>query len=85
MAESRFYLCPLDEGRQPGNGIQPVLFLAAEASGGQDDLTLLAGSAAGQFQQARLDLLWQPAGPGRVEAQLYGGGQFVDILTAWTR
>jgi hypothetical protein len=74
----------LDPGDQTLNGIQPVLFLCAVASGFDDQYTLLGNTAACQLDQALFDIWIQGGGIANIKPELNGRRNLIYILAART-
>lgn len=76
---------PAQQNSQPVEGILPVLFLGAKATGLDHQHAFGGQPLAGQPEQTLADLLRQGGRMGRVETKLDGCGHFINILPARPR
>ena len=72
-----------NEVREPFLGIAAILLLGAMPTRDEQYAAILVEALTGESSQAGFDTLIERLCSGEIEAQLHGGGDFVDVLAAW--
>jgi hypothetical protein len=63
--------------------IAPILFLRPMATRDEQDAAIFVETPTRKSSQSSLDALLKRTRSREIEAQLHGGGDFVDVLAAW--
>ena len=71
-----------NEVRESFMGIAAILLLGAMSARDEQYAAILVEALTGESSQAGFDTLMERLRSGEIEAQLHGGGDFVDILAA---